>query len=55
MDVTAVNIIEGVFIERQISMKSHHNEWSAVSGQGERVDVFVYNEGVMLGRSDAVS
>ena len=56
MDVTAVNIIEGVFIERQISMKSHHNEWSAVGGQGERVvDVFVYNEGVMLGRSDAVS
>ena len=55
MDVTAVKIIEEVFIEQQISMRSHHNEWSAVSGQGGRVDVFVYNEGVMRGRSDAVS
>ena len=56
MDVTAVKIIEGVLIERQISMKSHHNEWSAVSGQcGRVVDVFVYNEGVVRRRSDVVS
>ena len=55
MDVTAGKIIEGVFTERQISMKSHHNEWSAVSGQCWRVYVFVYDEGVVRGRSDAVS